>query len=296
MKKISRVVQATALKGNNEAREIWRVIGTTDIEHQGTLHAIEHIDPIIFLDEAKLHGDIPTAFKKHPHCGLAAISYLITGEFTAWDNLNGVLPDKTRSGGVYYVNAGRGIVHGEAAAEGNRNAHWLQLWINPGIHNKPLPKASYQLYQPQEIPVYTEDKLQVRIIIGSAFGKTSPVKSDVPLQYLHVQMDAHSKKIFYLPEPTWQGFIYVIKGNGQFGLEETVGKAQDCLVLDNDQQTEIITNSGTQPLEFILVSGLPHHREFFKLLGSGGALVCDTREEAYAAMQRFSVEGENFGK
>jgi redox-sensitive bicupin YhaK (pirin superfamily) len=296
MKKIAKVVHATPLNGNDENREIWRVIGTTDIKNQGTAHAIAHIDPIIFLDEAKLHGNVPTAFKKHPHMGLAAISYLIEGEFTAWDNLNGVLPEKTRVGGVYYINSGRGVVHGEASAEENRNAHWFQLWINPGVHKKPLPKASYQLYQPQDIPIYEENKLKVRVVVGSAYGQTSPVKSDISLQYLHIQMDANTKKYFELPDSKWQGFIYIIKGSGAFGEDKTLGEAQHCLILENDLQTEIEIKSDDHLLEFILVSGLPHQRGSYKLLGHGGALVSDTKEDLYAAMKRFSIEGENFGK
>jgi quercetin 2,3-dioxygenase len=295
MDTISKVIAAKPFSFNTKNRQLFRVIGTTDIDGNGTEHELSDVDPIIFLDEAQIEGEVPETFNRHPHMGLAAISYLIKGEFRAWDNINGNAADLNRAGGVYYVDSGKGVVHGEAAAKGKRDARWLQLWINPGIYEKPRPMAHYQLFQPEDLPIHEDHGLWVKIIIGEGFNLKSPVNSGQPLQFLHIKLAPKVTKKFQLHNPKWQGFIYTLNGEGLFGVEQLRVMPRNCLVLEQDCSTMIVQNPSNDDLEFVIVRGKPHNRSFYKLLGHGGALVADSKEDLRAAMTKFESESNNFG-
>jgi len=296
MRTIKELVEVIPFGPKNEAMQLFRVIGTVDIDGQGTLHQLGQVDPFIFLDDAIIRGELPTTFKKHPHTGLIAVTYLLEGEMHAWDNIHGVTQDLNRAGGVYCVNAGRGIVHGEAPIEGVRQLRLLQLWYCPDIYQSQLPQASYQLFQPDKIPVYQDEKLWVKVIIGHAFNLSSPVISPWPIQYLHIKIAGGNNVDFTIPDSSWQGFIYVINGKGQFGANQVLGLEKQCLTIGLEKSTTLtVKNSESIPLEFILATGKPHHQSFVKLLGHGGAIVADTESHARDAMKLYEVDPENFG-
>lgn len=295
MRGIDKAVIATPFGPTGTSMRLFRVIGTVDIDGKGTLHEIGAVDPFIFLDDGLVEGELPVTFSKHPHQGLTAVTYLLEGTSHAWDNKHGNTPDLNHAGGVYFINSGKGVVHGEAPTTGVRKLRTLQLWFNPGIYQRPLPDASYQLYQPAELPVYQDDKLWARVIIGAGFDLQSPVNCPWPLQYMHIKLQASDYQ-FSLPDPTWQGFIYVIQGEGVFGEEETHANAQTCLVLDSQRETELpIKNTGEGTLEFIIATGKAHNKGFYKLLGHGGAIVADTEENARQAMLEYEADPESYG-
>lgn len=296
MRTIANVIPVTAIKSSQSAMKLWRVIGTVDIDGQGTEHALAHVDPFIFLDDACIEGEMSSSFQKHPHTGLTAVTYLLEGTVHAWDNIHGATPDLNHAGGVYCVDSGRGIVHGEAPVEGMRKVRLLQLWFNPGLDKQPLPQASYQLFQPEELPAYQNDRLWAKVIIGSAFELTSPVVCRWPIQYLHVKLEPHQTYTMKTPNPSWQGFIYIVAGQGKFGKNGMIGEPQQCLILGSELSDEILfENTSDQTLEFIFATGQPHQQPFVKLLGHGGAIVADTAEHARAFMQLYEKDPAHFG-
>lgn len=297
MRTIAQIHPATQFNIDKKNMALFRVIGSKDINGHGVEHSINDIDPFIFLDDVMIEGEVPTSFNKHPHTGLTAVSYLLEGTGHARDNVYGATPDLNRAGGVYYVNAGKGIVHGEAPIEGMRKLRLLQLWFNPGIYENPLPQADYQLFQPNELPVYEDDTLWAKIIIGTGFNCASPVKTHWPIQYLHIKLTAQQNYLIKIPEAHWQGFIYIIHGSGEFGSNKLRGTEQQCLILGSESSDSItIKNLNHFPLEFILATGKPHHKPFVKLLGHGGALVADTEKHARDFMHQYEMDPDNFGR
>ena len=297
MRSISKVIQATPISTSQSSMNLSRVIGTVDIDGQGTKHAIADIDPFIFLDDATIQGELNSSFKKHPHTGLAAVTYLLEGTAHAWDNIHGATPDLNHAGGVYCVDSGSGIVHGEAPIEGVRKVRLLQMWFNPGLDQLPLPKASYQLFQPDQLPIYQDEQLWAKVIIGTAFDLGSPVASRWPIQYLHLKLSPHHQFTMNIPSESWQGFMYIIHGQGKFGNNEIIGQPMDCLVLGSELSNEIqVENTSEQTLEFIFATGKPHQQAFAKLLGHGGAIVADTAENARKWMQTYENDPTHFGQ
>jgi redox-sensitive bicupin YhaK (pirin superfamily) len=297
MRTIAQIHDATRFSTDKKNMRLFRVIGSTDIDDQGVLHIVNQIDPFMFLDDVMIEGELATSFDRHPHTGLTAVSYLLEGEGHAWDNIHGATPDLNRAGGVYCINSGRGVVHGEAPIEGVRKLRLLQLWFNPGIYDLPLPQANYQLFQPDELPVYEDDQIWAKIIIGTGFGFTSPVTSPWPIQYLHIKLKPQKHYSIQLTEPSFHGYIYIIHGHGEFGANETRGSAQQCLILNSESSDSIsVQNWGQTPLEFILAMGKPHNKPFAKLLGHGGAIIADTENHAREYMHNYELDPDNFGR
>lgn len=296
MRSILQAVQASPVALNNTSVRLQRVIGTIDIDGKGTQHAIAAVDPFIFLDEAEFEGQISSSFTKHPHTGLTAVTYLLEGTAHAWDNMHGATPELNQAGGVYCIAAGKGIVHGEAPVAGIRKVRLLQMWFNPGIYELPLPKSNYQLFQPQELPIFEDEGLWAKVIIGAAFQLKSPVLTPWPIQYLHVKLAPQQNYSFPIPEANWQGFIYILEGQGIFGSNKITGKKGQCLVLGEEQSLSIpMRNNEDTPLVFLVATGQPHQKSFYKLLGYGGALVANTESHARSWMQDYENNPDRFG-
>lgn len=188
-------------------------------------------------------------------------------------------------------------MHGESPNAVCHKIHLLQLWINPDIYQDSLPKANYQLFQPEDLPVFDTDKFSVRIIIGETFERESPVKSPWPLQYLHVQLKPYEQINLDIACANWQGFIYVLHGAGQFGVNNIHAIKGDLVKFSSKPDTKVrIQNNADELLDFVMVSGKPHNKPFYKLLGHGGALIADKGDKVRNWMKNFEVDKENFGK
>jgi redox-sensitive bicupin YhaK (pirin superfamily) len=295
---IASKVPAISFTSNTEFKQSYRVIGTLDMHGKGTLHALADVDPFIFLDESNLSGNDVWPFAKHPHCGLAAITYLVSGEVKSWDNHQGKQAQNNRAGGIYFINSGRGILHEEEPLASGGPIRLLQLWINPGINQPELPLASTQLFQPEEIPVYQDQAAMVRVLIGNAYGLQSPFVTPLPMQYLHVELQHQQKIDLPVADHAWHGFVYILNGEGEFGDNCVHGSMRDCLVLETmrvSDQTLTVANVTNEKLAFVFLLGKPHHQPFYKLLCAGGALVAGSEQAAEAAKLRYEQDPEHYG-
>jgi redox-sensitive bicupin YhaK (pirin superfamily) len=188
------------------------------------LPAIEQrlVGPFIFFDEMGPADFAPGAgidVRPHPHINLATVTYLFEGEITHRDSLGShrsILP-----GAINWMTAGRGIVHSERTgpeqrARGGR-MHGIQLWVA-------LPQA-YEEVEP-EFFHHPEDTLpervlatgvSLKILAGSAYGATSPVKTYSPLFYVVAHMPVGS--VLTLPEEHEERAAYIVNGTVCAGTE-----------------------------------------------------------------------------
>ena len=248
---IKRIVDAQAFPNNSDDRKIYRVIGSVDVNGKGIQHEVADIDPIILLDEAFMLSHRGSPFSAHPHRGLVAISYILKGAIKPWDNIHGASEKTNEVGGVYYINAGRGIVHNESADPAFPELHWLQLWFNPGVH-LPLARASTQLYSPQEIPlIELAPNVTVRVVIGSIGASHSPVRADWPVQYLHVKMAKNTSVECPLLSNDCRGFIYMLSNNSIMVNHDTKVSFRQCAEFAASGSSAIsIDNTNSEPAEF----------------------------------------------
>jgi redox-sensitive bicupin YhaK (pirin superfamily) len=174
------------------------------------------VGPFIFLDHAGPVTIMPATISTldvlpHPHIGLSTVSYLFGGQVTHRDSLG--VEQIIRPGEVNWMTAGRGIAHSERfedpAALAGGNVEMIQTWVAlPEKDEEAAP--SFHNYIPDQLPVFTDNGVWMRLIAGDAYGLRNEVKTHSPLFYLHVMLQPGAR--FGLPkEHTERGF-YIVKG------------------------------------------------------------------------------------
>jgi hypothetical protein len=173
------------------------------------------VGPFVFFDHFGPATEQPGNahdVRPHPHIGLATVTYLFEGAMMHRDSLGSV--QEILPGAINWMTAGRGIVHSERKPERLLDAsyvnHGLQLWCA-------LPQAfeetdpSFEHTGAADIPQTVEQGVPVRVLIGSGFGHTSPVKTFAPTLYLDLALPAGAT--FSLPPLAPELAIYVVEGD-----------------------------------------------------------------------------------
>jgi len=173
----------------------------------------QRVGPFIFFDHmgpAEFPPGSGVNVRAHPHIGLATITYLFEGEILHRDSLGYVQP--IRPGAVNWMTAGRGIVHSEKAspelrASGQR-LHGLQTWVALPLEAEEI-EPSFEHYPAETIPRIVADGSEISVIVGAAFGETSPVTTQSTVLYVAVELDA-GKRV-EIPQAE-ELAIYVVEG------------------------------------------------------------------------------------
>ncbi|MDZ4842444.1 MAG: pirin family protein [Hyphomicrobium aestuarii] len=155
------------------------------------------VGPFIFFDqmgpsEFLLGAGIDV--RPHPHIGLSTVTYLFEGEIFHRDSLGTSIP--IRPGALNLMTAGRGIVHSERTGPDVRRAphqlYGIQAWAAlPASHEETAP--AFVHHAADALPVINGDGVTARVILGQAFGATSPAVFPHPALYVHAEMAAGSQ-------------------------------------------------------------------------------------------------------
>lgn len=171
------------------------------------------IGPFIFWDHmgpASFDQDHEMKVRAHPHIGLATITYLFKGEIMHRDSIGS--KQMIRPGEINWMTAGSGIAHSERVQhlQGKMELEGIQVWVAlPKEYEEVDP--SFDHYKEKDLPSVEVDGANYRLIVGSAFGKTSPVKSYSEMFYLSGHVKAGQK--FNMPvRPNHEGGVYVVSG------------------------------------------------------------------------------------
>jgi len=176
------------------------------------------VGPFIFLDHMgpmALPSPVPreTDVRPHPHIGLSTVTYLFDGEITHRDSLG--VEQVIRPGAVNWMTAGRGISHSERF-DGMRQAggqmEGLQAWVAlPEANEEEAPVFDH--YDVADLPAMNTPGLAARLIAGSAFGLTSPVKTHSPLFYLDARLRTGAR--IEVPDGFPERAAYVARGRAE---------------------------------------------------------------------------------
>jgi redox-sensitive bicupin YhaK (pirin superfamily) len=172
------------------------------------------VGPFLFFDhfgpvtvEPGTNHDV----RPHPHIGLATVTYLFEGAIMHRDSLG--FEQRIEPGAVNWMTSGRGIVHSERGPEDLRHMpyvnHGLQLWAALPAESEEVEPAFFHTPS-ADIPVVTSGAAEVRVLIGAAFGKTSPVKTFSETIYLDVLLASAGQ--LELPALAEELAIYVVDG------------------------------------------------------------------------------------
>jgi redox-sensitive bicupin YhaK (pirin superfamily) len=219
------------------------------------------VGPFIFMDHGGPVKADPKQFSNmdvlpHPHIGLSTVSYLFGGQITHRDSLG--VQQIIKPGEVNWMTAGKGIAHSERFEDPSvlaaGNFELIQTWVAlPEKDEEADP--SFVNYQQQELPVFTDKGVWMRLIAGDAYGLTNQVKTHSPLFYLHVVLEPGAR--FGLPQGYSERAIYLAKGS-----VEVAGRAYaagQMLVFNTGVDPVIIAR---EPVTLMLLGGEPLGERF----------------------------------
>ena len=174
----------------------------------------QRVGPFIFFDHmgpAEFQPGTGVNVLAHPHIGLATITYLFEGEILHRDSLGYVQP--IRPGAVNWMTAGSGIVHSEKVtaevlASGQR-LHGLQTWVALPLDREET-QPGFEHYPAGDIPSATVDGARIRVVLGSAFGLSSPVATHS--ETLYIEVDLEPGQAIAIPEAE-ELAVYVVEGS-----------------------------------------------------------------------------------
>jgi redox-sensitive bicupin YhaK (pirin superfamily) len=181
-----------------------------------TLPSTEHrmVGPFIFWDHmgpVRLERGLGMDVRPHPHINLATVTYLFDGEIVHKDSLGS--DQAIRPGDVNWMTAGRGIVHSERTSSELRKAgptmHGIQTWVALPTELEETEPA-FQHIAGKSLPEVGQPGIRLRVIAGTAFGATSPVRTLSPTFYVEARLDAGVE--LALPDEHAERAAYVVEG------------------------------------------------------------------------------------
>ena len=211
------------------------------------------VGPFIFFDEmgpADLPPGVGIQVRPHPHIGIATITYLFRGEIVHRDSLGYTQP--IRPGAVNLMTAGRGIVHSERAGEDldqHSHLHGIQSWMAlPEDEQEREP--AFVHYPEDQIPTFREGGVEISLIMGSAYGHTSPVTTYSPTLYMDCRLAKGSE--LALPTDCAEKAVYVVSGSVEVG-ETRSGDGVMVVLADNT----LATVHANEASHIMVIGGAP---------------------------------------
>jgi len=227
--------------------------------------------------------------RPHPHICLATVTYLFEGAMMHRDS-TGVV-QRIEPGAVNLMTAGRGIVHSERTPKdllaAERRSHGLQLWFAlPVEHEESLP--GFQHVPGAQIPALEVDGVLVRVLIGSAFGLSSPVQTLSPVLYLDLNFAVASGASLPIPNVAEERALYSV--DHDFELDGMLVPARTMVVLEAGSEPVLTAPRGGR---IVLVGGAPlgHRYMVWNFVSSRKERIAQAQDDWEA--QRFErVPGE----
>lgn len=212
------------------------------------------VGPFLFFDHFGPVTVAPGAshdVRPHPHIGLATVTYLFDGAIMHRDSLG--FSQRIEPGAINWMTAGRGIVHSERAPEALRDQayvnHGIQLWAAlPGEHEEAAPDFVHT--PAADIPSLVHGGAQIRVLIGDAFGKSSPVRTFSKTLYLDVQLAAGA--VLELPPLARELGLYTVDGSVLVDNEPVA--AHTLILLAPGGVTSIVADSAVR---LMIIGGDP---------------------------------------
>lgn len=253
--------------------------------------ACRSVGPFIFFDHFGPVTVQPGAahdVRPHPHIGLATVTYLFEGAMMHRDSVGSV--QRIEPGAINWMSAGRGIVHSERGPEDLRATayvnHGLQLWAA-------LPKAFEEVapgfsHTPADaIPALSVGAAEVRVLIGEAFDKKSPVKTFSKTIYLDIKLAAGATLL--LPALAAELAVYAVEGDLTVDGEPVAVHTLATLTPGRPAQL-----SSSAPGRFVVIGGdaLDAHRfVWWNFVSSRKERIVQASDD-WAAQNMGQVEGE----
>ena len=189
----------------------------------------------------------PMRVPRHPHTGLATVSWLFCGRIDHMDSAGNWAT--VRPGDVVLMNAGRGISHSEYSTADTKILHGAQLWYAfPDEHRFEDP--SLDAHRPE--PVRGQG-WEAKVFLGSLLGYESPVETYIPLTGAELRLEPGTVLEIEVPEDHEHALLQVtgaVRFNGEDIPEDHLG------VVETGAST-LRVEAGEEPVLALLIGGEP---------------------------------------
>ncbi len=172
------------------------------------------VGPWIFFDHmgpAEFPAGQGISVRPHPHINIATVTYLFEGEILHRDSLGSL--QTIGPGDINLMVTGRGIVHSERerpeVTAQDHKLNGLQLWMALPEEDEEVEPAFHH-YPEADIPTVTVSGVPMRVMMGSAYGLTSPVKTFAETLYVEAHLQAGQS--ITLPDAEERA-VYVASGS-----------------------------------------------------------------------------------
>ena len=143
-------------------------------------------------------------FPLHPHRNISAVAILFedtVGQMYSADSVG--TNHRFGAGDVHWTLAGNGVEHTQTP-EDDANIHAVQMFIDLPQWLRFIPAMTFHLLA-KDVPIYKTAACRIRVLVGSAFGLTSPLK--IPQDILI--LEGWTESDFKIPVPQgWRLWLY----------------------------------------------------------------------------------------
>jgi redox-sensitive bicupin YhaK (pirin superfamily) len=220
------------------------------------------VGPFIFFDHmgpADLRKGLPREadVRPHPHIGLSTVTYLFAGEIMHRDSTG--VEQAIRPGEMNWMIAGRGITHSERFERARREGgpmHGIQSWVAlPDRQEEVAPAFSH--HESDDLPVYRDGGVWLRLLAGEAFGLRAAVKTHSPLFYGHVALEPGAR--LSMPREHAERAAYLVSGAVE--ADGTAITATQMAVFGSGTEATV---RATAPSVLMLLGGAPVGERFIE--------------------------------
>ncbi len=212
------------------------------------------VGPFIFFDQfgpVLMKAGKGIDVRPHPHIGLSTVSWVFDGVIQHKDSLGYDQPIKP--GELNWMTAGKGIVHSERSPAPDRllerQLYGIQSWVAlPKKFEETAP--GFEHIGAPQLPLLQDKLRSVRVIAGSLFGETSPVKTHSDLFYADVTLQPGGR--LPLPPEHEERGIYIADGEIEVAGES---HAAGRLVVFHPKDPIVI--SSPRGARFMMLGGEP---------------------------------------
>lgn len=188
---------------------------------------------------------------RHPHTGLATVSWLFTGRIDHIDSAGNRAT--VHPGDAVFMNAGRGITHSEHSTDDTTILHGAQLWYAfPGEHR--FGKPSLDVHRPE--PVHG-DGWQARVFAGSLLGVTAPLETRWPISGAELRLEPGTALELEVPEGHEHALLRV-EGDVRFHGSPV---PEDHLAVVEAGPRTLRVEAGSEPVLALLLGGEPFREQ-----------------------------------
>jgi quercetin 2,3-dioxygenase len=221
----------------------------------------EQVDPFILVHEGRMRlSEVGKVDTKHPHRGFDNLWYVIEGSASTGHTTgpNGAIERARLSeGALLALRTGRGAWHAERIGEdeigegrGDTEFRGVLFWVNLARKDKQVDPSA-RILQPDQIPNRHEGDAIVRTLVGEG----SPVELGTPALIVDVELPTGGQVTTPVP-PEFQGFAYLLEGEGTFGANGRRAKPPQLVVLGPGE--EFTVTDAVPGTRYLLMAGKPY--------------------------------------